>query len=55
MNPAEGPNADYQRSLMAIPQYGSGDDIASLATWLASDASRFVTGSAITIDGGANA
>lgn len=55
MNPADGPHADFQRSLMAIKQYGTGEDIASLAAWLASDASRFVTGAAITIDGGANA
>ncbi|WP_115731911.1 SDR family NAD(P)-dependent oxidoreductase [Aminobacter aminovorans] len=55
MNPAEGDVADYQRSLMAIPQFGSPDDIAGLVTWLAGPQSRFVTGAALTIDGGTNA
>ncbi|MDR7220567.1 NAD(P)-dependent dehydrogenase (short-subunit alcohol dehydrogenase family) [Aminobacter aminovorans] len=55
MNPAEGDVADYQRSLMAIPQFGSPNDIAGLVTWLAGPQSRFVTGAALTIDGGTNA
>jgi NAD(P)-dependent dehydrogenase (short-subunit alcohol dehydrogenase family) len=55
MNPADGPLADYQRSLMAIPQYGQPSDIAALVAWLASAEARFVTGAAITIDGGSNA
>ena len=37
---------------MAIPRYGSGDDIAGLVAWVASAESRFVTGAALTIDGG---
>ncbi len=55
MNPAEGDVADYQRSLMAIPRFGSPNDIAGLVTWLAGPQSRFVTGAALTIDGGTNA
>ena len=55
MNPANGEHADGQRHLMAIPRFGEPRDIASLVAWLASDESRFVTGSAFTIDGGANA
>lgn len=55
MNPAEGPLADAQRSLMAIPRYGEPHDIAGLVAWLASPDGRFVTGAALTIDGGANA
>jgi 3-oxoacyl-[acyl-carrier protein] reductase len=55
MNPAEGPSADAQRSLMAIPRYGEPCDVAGLVAWLASPAGRFVTGAALTIDGGANA
>lgn len=39
-------------SCMAIPAYGKPEDIAELAAYLASDASRFMTGAAITIDGG---
>lgn len=52
MNPADGPIADTLRSIMAIPQYGSAEDIAGLVAYLASEESRFITGSALTIDGG---
>jgi 3-oxoacyl-[acyl-carrier protein] reductase len=52
MNPADGARADTLRSFMAIPRYGTGDDIAGLVAWLASAESRFVTGAALTIDGG---
>jgi 3-oxoacyl-[acyl-carrier protein] reductase len=55
MNPADGPTADAQRSLMAIPRYGEPKDVAGLVAWLASEEGRFVTGAAFTIDGGANA
>ena len=55
MNPAEGDGADHQRNLMAIPRFGSPDDIAGLVTWLAGPQARFVTGAAFTIDGGTNA
>ena len=52
MNPADGPRADTLRGLMAIPRFGSGDDIAGLVAWVASPESRFVTGASLTIDGG---
>lgn len=54
MNPANGDHADAQRSLMAIPRFAEPDDIASIVAWLASDESRFATGAAFTLDGGAN-
>jgi 3-oxoacyl-[acyl-carrier protein] reductase len=37
---------------MAIPEYGKPEDIAELAVYLASETSRFMTGAALTIDGG---
>lgn len=55
MNPADGAYADAQRSQMAIPRYGKPGDIAGLVAWLASEESRFVTGTGFTMDGGANA
>ncbi len=55
MNPANGSHADGQRSLMAIPQYGSAEDVASLVAWLASENGRSVTGALLNIDGGTNA
>jgi NAD(P)-dependent dehydrogenase (short-subunit alcohol dehydrogenase family) len=55
MNPAAGPHADPQRGRMAIPRFGEPGDVAELVAWLASPQSRFLTGAALTIDGGANA
>jgi NAD(P)-dependent dehydrogenase (short-subunit alcohol dehydrogenase family) len=55
MNPADGPGADLQRGRMAIPRYGRPEDVAALVAFLAGPEGRFITGSAVTIDGGANA
>jgi 3-oxoacyl-[acyl-carrier protein] reductase len=55
MNPASGETADLQRSRMAMPRFGEPRDIAGLVAWLAGPEGRFVTGSVLTIDGGANA
>lgn len=38
--------------LQPLPRRGEGDDIAGAALWLASDDAGFVTGQAITVDGG---
>ncbi|MBW8686952.1 SDR family NAD(P)-dependent oxidoreductase [Chitinophaga rhizophila] len=55
MNPADGPYAQAQLARLALSHYGSTDDIASLVNFLAGKESRFITGAAITIDGGSNA
>lgn len=55
MNPADGDQADLQRSLMAIPRYNDAEEVASLVAWLAGPESRGVTGAGFTIDGGSNA
>jgi 3-oxoacyl-[acyl-carrier protein] reductase len=52
MNPANAPHADMLRSAMAIPQYGKPADIAEVVAYLASEESGFMTGAALTIDGG---
>lgn len=49
MNRADGPTADAQRSLMAIPRYGEPKDAAGIVAWLANEEGRFVTGAALTI------
>jgi 3-oxoacyl-[acyl-carrier protein] reductase len=54
MNPANGPNSPQQIGRMAIPRFGEVTDIAGLVAWLASSESQFVTGAAMTIDGGAS-
>jgi 3-oxoacyl-[acyl-carrier protein] reductase len=55
MNPDDSQLADFLRGRMAIPKYGTGDDIAGLVSFLASEESKYITGSWITIDGGLNA
>ena len=52
LNPAAGPFAEMLKALMAIPVYAEGDDVAALTAWLAGPESRYVTGSALTVDGG---
>lgn len=55
MNPEDGANADAQRGLMAIPRFGTAQDVAGLVSYLAGDEARSITGAAFTIDGGFNA
>lgn len=55
MNPAGGPGADGQRSLMAIQRFGDAADVAALVAFLASAEAASITGAEFTIDGGANA
>jgi 3-oxoacyl-[acyl-carrier protein] reductase len=52
MNPATSDFADTLRSLMALPRYGTADEIAALVAYLASPEAGFVTGASLTIDGG---
>lgn len=55
MNPADTELADLLRSRMALKDYGTGDDVAGLVFFLASDEGKYITGAALTIDGGFNA
>lgn len=55
MNPSDTDLADFLRSRMALSEYGTGDDVAGLVAFLASNEGKFITGTAITIDGGLNA
>jgi 3-oxoacyl-[acyl-carrier protein] reductase len=52
MNPANGDFADTLRSLMALPRYGTADEVAALVAYLAGPEAGFVTGASLTIDGG---
>jgi len=53
MNPA---TSEFARmtveQIMALPRYGSVDEIASLVAWLAGPESSYVTGASLSIDGG---
>ncbi|RYG71669.1 3-oxoacyl-ACP reductase FabG [bacterium] len=52
MNPADGPFADLMHSYMAIPRHGTGGEIASFVSYLASPEAGYITGASLTIDGG---
>jgi len=52
LNPAHGDFADTLRSLMALPRYGTADEVAALVAYLAGPEAGFVTGASLTIDGG---
>lgn len=52
MNPANGPGADFLSGVTALGRYGTADEIAATVANLAGDGGRYVTGTAITVDGG---
>ncbi|MGI4813324.1 MAG: SDR family oxidoreductase [Janthinobacterium lividum] len=55
MNSVDGPFHDTLRALTALGRYGTVEDIANVVAFLASEKARYITGSALTVDGGANA
>ncbi|MFD5464494.1 3-oxoacyl-ACP reductase family protein [Kitasatospora sp. NPDC127059] len=52
MNPADGGSADFQRSLTALDRFGEAEDIAAAVAFLAGPGGRYVTGTALAVDGG---
>ncbi|MET9616024.1 SDR family NAD(P)-dependent oxidoreductase [Kitasatospora indigofera] len=52
MNPADGPAGELQRSLTALGRFGRPSEVAAMVAHLAGDGGRYVTGSAILVDGG---
>jgi 3-oxoacyl-[acyl-carrier protein] reductase len=52
MNPATGPFAETLTPFLAIKRYGQDDEVAAMVSYLASDEGAYVTGAALTIDGG---
>jgi len=55
MNPAHGPFGDPMRQLAAAGRFGAAAEIGHAVAYLASDKARYITGTTLTVDGGANA
>ncbi|MEP6721146.1 MAG: SDR family oxidoreductase, partial [Variovorax sp.] len=52
MNPADGPQASFMHSFMALDRHGHPEEIAGMVAYLASPEAAFVTGASLNIDGG---
>ncbi len=52
MNPADGAGSDAQRQFIALGHYGNTEDVAATVAHLAGEGGRYITGQAITVDGG---
>ncbi|MEM1256236.1 MAG: 3-oxoacyl-ACP reductase family protein [Cyanobacteria bacterium P01_H01_bin.21] len=55
LNPAEGEFANQILPLTALGRYGQPTEVASLVSYLASEAAAYITGASLTVDGGVNA
>ena len=55
MNPAAGPDAEFQRGLTALGRYGKADEVAAMVAFLAGPGGAYITGAQIAVDGGTNA
>ena len=52
MNPADSPAPNILSGIPALGHYGGAGDVAALVTYLAGDGGRYVTGAALSVDGG---
>ena len=52
MNPADASNASSFSAMPALGRYGTADDIAATVAHLAGAGGRYITGTAISVDGG---
>jgi NAD(P)-dependent dehydrogenase (short-subunit alcohol dehydrogenase family) len=55
MNPANGENADYQRSLTSLGRFGEPREVASAVAFLAGPAASLISGAVLSVDAGFNA
>lgn len=53
MNPTNGPFSETLSQMTAVGRYGTSDDIADMVAFLASAKAKYITGAALTVDGGA--
>jgi 3-oxoacyl-[acyl-carrier protein] reductase len=54
LNPADGPDAPAQAALTALGRYASPAEVAAMVAFLAGPEAAYVTGAALTVDGGFN-
>ncbi|GAA0907927.1 SDR family oxidoreductase [Virgisporangium aurantiacum] len=54
LNPADGPDAPAQVALTALGRYASPAEVAAMVAYLAGPEAAYVTGAALTVDGGFN-
>jgi NAD(P)-dependent dehydrogenase (short-subunit alcohol dehydrogenase family) len=52
MNPADGPFAEAQLANVALPRFGTTTEVAAAITYLAGPEAAYITGTALSIDGG---
>ncbi len=52
MNPGDGPLSDVIKSLVPLKRLGHADEIAAMVAFVASPEASFVTGAALSVDGG---
>jgi 3-oxoacyl-[acyl-carrier protein] reductase len=55
MNPDSGDFAQTLKGLMALPRYGTVEEVASFAAYLAGPEAAYITGASLLIDGGFSA
>lgn len=56
MNPDQGEFAEMlKKQFMALPRYGTADEVAGMVAYLAGPDAGYITGASLTIDGGFNA
>ena len=55
LNPVDGPAYELNSGLTALKRYGKAEEIAAAVVFAASPGAAFMTGSALTVDGGFNA
>jgi 3-oxoacyl-[acyl-carrier protein] reductase len=52
LNPADSDFAELMRNQMALPRYGSANEVAAMVAYLVGPEAGFITGASLTIDGG---